>query len=63
MSATVTSLVPSSSAHVNEFMRDMKVDQACLTPAVAQILVVKPSPKLRTLSLGGEPLQLTDIRQ
>jgi amino acid adenylation domain-containing protein len=48
---------------LDDFIREMGVDQACLTPAVARTLLGKPLPTLGTLSLGGEPLQLTDIRQ
>ncbi|PYH86696.1 acetyl-CoA synthetase-like protein [Aspergillus uvarum CBS 121591] len=48
---------------LDDFIRNMAVDQACLTPAVARTLAGKPLPTLATLSLGGEPLQLTDIRQ
>ncbi|PYH49275.1 acetyl-CoA synthetase-like protein [Aspergillus saccharolyticus JOP 1030-1] len=47
---------------LDDFIRDMRVDQACLTPAVARTLAGKHLPTLDTLSLGGEPLQLTDIR-
>jgi len=48
---------------LDKFITDQQVNQACLTPAVARTLVGKHLPSLHTLSLGGEPLQLTDIRQ
>lgn len=44
------------------FIRDHGIDQACLTPAVARTLAGKGLPSLKALSLGGEPLQVTDIR-
>ncbi|PWY82054.1 acetyl-CoA synthetase-like protein [Aspergillus heteromorphus CBS 117.55] len=48
---------------LDDSIREMGVDQACLTPAVARTLAGKPLPTLATLSLGGESLRLTDIRQ
>ncbi|CZT05102.1 uncharacterized protein RCO7_12008 [Rhynchosporium graminicola] len=56
--------IPSEDQRINNLtgvMRDLEVTDAFLTPTVSRMLMPSDVPLLRTLKLGGEPLQQEDL--